>query len=578
MKNLRNLLLLACLCSMVLTAIGQDDDASQKYRSRDLEQLEQYEDGDTPFPPRPKSNLAIGVKGGLSLLFGDVRPQSSFGGALDIRKSFGHAFSMRLQGAVGQAKGLNFKPTSGYQNHGGNPYNTAYFVEPGAATAPNVYYNYQMTYGDASIQALLNLNNLNFYKEQPKWSLYAGFGVGAMGYNTVVDARNGNDRYDFSTVDAIALDDPSVPGLDGRSQRLTTLEGLLDGEYESAAEAHLDRSYIEVGGNKFTVNPAVMGIVGTSYRLGRRVEVELEYRIVTSGDDLLDGARWQETGGGSGASRLTPATSEVDALSNLTLGVHVRLGKGEDAEWWRNPMTQLYTDVQEVRQTTKKLTEDSDDDGIPDLYDDEPDTPEGVPTDARGRALDSDGDGYTDNVDDEPFSPKNAEVDANGVALDADNDGVPDIYDKEPNSPPGMYYDAKGVAIQLDIPEATEQPCLLPIIHFELNRDNIQPQFYPEMYYIAQVMKADPDLKVRAVGFADARNTDAYNLDLSQRRVNNAISFLVNTYGIEEGRFMVEFKGESEPMIKGLPENGGSSKLEPLYYVNRRVEFECVRD
>lgn len=578
MKNLRNLLLLACLCSMVLPVLGQDEDASQKYRSRDLEQLEQFEDGDTPFPPRPKSNLAIGVKGGLALLFGDVRPQTGFGGALDVRKSFGHAFSLRFQGALGQARGLNFKPNSGYQNHPGNPWNANYFEGTGAGVAPNVFYNYQMTYADLSLQALVNLNNLNFYKEAPKWSLYAGAGLGLMGYNTRVDALNGQDPYDFSTVEDIPLDQPDVPGLDGRSARLTELRNILDGEYESAAEAHQDRSFVEVGDDRYNINPAFMGILGFRYKISRRVEVEAEYRIVTVTDDLLDGARWQESGGGGGASRLTPTTNEPDAYSNLTLGVHFRLGKGEDAEWWRNPMTQLYTDVQEVREATKKLTEDTDNDGIPDLYDEEPDTPEDTPTDARGRALDSDGDGFTDNVDEQPYSPKGAEVGPNGRAVDSDNDGVPDIYDKEPNSPAGMYYDAKGVAIQLDIPDPVEQPCLLPIIHFELNRDNIQPQFYPEMYYVAQVMKNDPDMRVRAVGYADARNTDAYNLDLSQRRVNNAISFIVNTYGIDESRFLVDFKGENEPLIDGLPENGGSSKLEPLYYVNRRVEFECVRD
>ncbi|MEM9983966.1 MAG: OmpA family protein [Bacteroidota bacterium] len=564
---------------MSLPILGQDEDATQKYRKKDLEQLEQYEDGDYPFPPKPKSNLTVGVKGGLALVYGDVRPQNSFGGALDIRKGLGHAFALRLQAGLGRARGLNFDENSGYQNHNGNPWNENYFEGRGLNTAPNVFYNYQMTYGDLSIQGIFNLNNLNFYKEQNKWNLYAGIGFGIMGYNTRVDALNGNDPYNFSPISAIALVDPAGPGIDGRTQRLDALGNLLDGEYESQAESHNNRPTIQIGDSvNYTLNPTGMVVAGVRYRASRRIEIEVEYRLMTSGDDLLDGERWQEIGGGSGPGRLTPATSNFDALSNIFIGIMFRLGKGEDDPSWVNPMNQLYTDVQEARETTKKLTEDSDNDGIPDLYDKEPDTPEGAPVTATGETLDSDGDGYADNVDDEPFSPKNAEVDANGVAIDSDNDGVPDIFDKEPNSPPGMYYDSKGVAIQLEIPDAVETPCLLPIIHFELNRDNIQPQFYPEMYYIAQVMKNDPGLKVKAVGYADARNTDAYNLDLSQRRVNNAISFLVNTYGIEEGRFIIEFKGEKEPLIDGLPENGGSSKLEPLYYVNRRVVFECVKE
>ncbi|MFN0204344.1 MAG: DUF4139 domain-containing protein, partial [Bacteroidia bacterium] len=57
---------------------------------------------------------------------------------------------------------------------------------------------------------------------------------------------------------------------------------------------------------------------------------------------------------------------------------------------------------------------------VPDMYDKDPDTPEGTRVDVSGRPLDSDDDGYPDSQDREPFSPKDAPVDNNGVALTQD--------------------------------------------------------------------------------------------------------------------------------------------------------------
>lgn len=586
MKHLRKLLFLVSLCSLAPLAMAQDDeDLSKKYKKKDLEQLEQFEDGDYLFPPKPKNKPSIGVQGGLSLLFGDVPQGNGFGALLDFRKALGHAFSLRFQGGIGSTNGLHYQEARGYAGHGNpeNPWNTIYNTEP---TPPAVFYNYRMNYGEFSVQGLFSLNNVNFYKEQSRWNLYAGLGVGLIGYNTRVDALDENgDPYTEAFAQVIQdfpFDpDPNTPGIDDRRNRLDALQGILDGEYETQAEAHADRQTLPLGDDLsqvYTLSFFGVGIGGVRYRLSDRVEMNLEYRILATGDDLLDGQRWQENGAGPGET--TPTTNDPDALNTLTLGLHFRLGKTEESLWWGNPLTQLYSDVQEARKTVKMLTEDSDGDGIPDLRDQEPDTPEGVPVDALGRALDSDDDGFTDDIDEQPFSPKGCDVDEYGIALDSDNDGTPDCYDQEPNSPPGMYYDAKGVAIRIETTNKVESPCLLPIIHFEVDKDMIKPEFYPEMYYIAQVMKNDPELRVRAVGYADARNTDAYNLDLSKRRVNNAISFIVNTYGIEEDRFEIDFKGENDPLIKGLPEDrkSGGGKLEPLYYVNRRVEFECVRE
>ena len=94
---------------------------------------------------------------------------------------------------------------------------------------------------------------------------------------------------------------------------------------------------------------------------------------------------------------------------------------------------------------------------------------------------------------------------------------------------------------------------------------------------IAQIMRSNPELKIKAVGHTDVRSGDDYNDELSKRRVNNAVDFLVNTYGIERSRFTVEFKGKEKTSFLKLPDRRGNREVERLHQLNRRVEFECVR-
>ncbi len=575
MRNVSQLFFVVFLCSIAAIGFAQESEGD-KYKnipSRLYEQKDKYDAGEYLFPPRPKNNWSIGVKGGYAFISGDVSSQPGFGLALDVRKALGHAFSLRLQTGFGITKGLNYQPHSGYRGGAfGNPWEINY-ADPATNTRPNVFFNYRMTYYDVGLQGIFNVNNINFYKEQSNWSLFLGAGVGLMGYNTDIDALDANGNiYDFSVIPGIS-NDPSNPGVEGKRETIDALKSLLDGEYESWAERHNDSEGITIGDDTLTINPMLNLVFGIRYRLGRRVELEIEHRVGITNDDLLDGQRWQQTG---------VLTRDFDVYNHTTLGLHFRLGKGEESLWWSNPLTNIYSDVKDAKDIVSRFTDDMDNDGIPDLYDKEPDTPEGMPVDVQGRTLDSDGDGFPDHVDDQPFTPRGCEVDSRGVALDSDEDGVPDCYDKEPGSSPGALVDAKGITINMTemVGESGggntgDQPCVLPIIYFDLGRDNIKPDFYPELYYVAQLMKTNPALKIKAVGHADVRASSDVNAELSQRRVSNTVNFLIETYGIDPGRFEVEYKGEEENQIPGLPENY-NQKMEPLHTVNRRVEFDCV--
>ena len=93
---------------------------------------------------------------------------------------------------------------------------------------------------------------------------------------------------------------------------------------------------------------------------------------------------------------------------------------------------------------------DSDKDGIPDVSDKCPNTPEGIVVDYLGCMLDFDRDGVPDNADKCPNTPNGVSVDSTGCPMDFDKDGVPDNLDKCPNTKEGLAVDSTGCPSDTD--------------------------------------------------------------------------------------------------------------------------------
>jgi len=93
---------------------------------------------------------------------------------------------------------------------------------------------------------------------------------------------------------------------------------------------------------------------------------------------------------------------------------------------------------------------DTDGDGVPDYLDKCPGTPAGVKADKDGCPLDADGDGVPDYLDKCPGTPAGVKADKDGCPLDADGDGVPDYLDKCPGTPTGVKADKDGCPLDSD--------------------------------------------------------------------------------------------------------------------------------
>ena len=74
-----------------------------------------------------------------------------------------------------------------------------------------------------------------------------------------------------------------------------------------------------------------------------------------------------------------------------------------------------------------------------------------------------------------------------------------------------------------------------------------------------------PSTYVDVIGYADSTGSDAYNLDLSQRRANSAANYL-SGHGVASQRLYVTGMGESNPIADNSTPEGRAK--------NRRVEIK----
>lgn len=208
---------------------------------------------------------------------------------------------------------------------------------------------------------------------------------------------------------------------------------------------------------------------------------------------------------------------------------------------------------------------DSDGDGVPDRLDRCPNTPQGMKVNEEG-CPDTDGDGVPDNRDKCPDTPQGAPVDSDGCPKDSDGDGVPDYKDECPNTPRGEQVDEKGCSTLKDT-VVVKQVTLEGDTNFEFNKSNLLPSAFPVLNKLAKAMNDNPDSRWRIEGHTDAIGSDSYNMELSRRRAQSVVDYLIQQ-GIDRSRLEVVPLGESQPKATNDTQEGRA--------MNRRVEIKMI--
>lgn len=117
----------------------------------------------------------------------------------------------------------------------------------------------------------------------------------------------------------------------------------------------------------------------------------------------------------------------------------------------------------------------------------------------------------------------------------------------------------------------TEDEVVLKPIYFEFDKSNITPEGAFELDSLVSVMKKHKTMEIFVKAHTDNRGAKDYNLNLSERRAQSTVNYIVSK-GIDAARISGEGFGENEPKVEC-----GSNCSEEQYQENRRSEFKIVK-
>lgn len=116
------------------------------------------------------------------------------------------------------------------------------------------------------------------------------------------------------------------------------------------------------------------------------------------------------------------------------------------------------------------------------------------------------------------------------------------------------------------------QAIKLDNIIFNLDKWDILPAARPDLDYVVKLMQDNPTIKVEMSSHTDSRGSNQYNQDLSQKRAQSTVNYLVNA-GISRDRLIARGAGETELLNRCAD---GVQCAEDEHTINRRTEFKVV--
>jgi outer membrane protein OmpA-like peptidoglycan-associated protein len=108
-------------------------------------------------------------------------------------------------------------------------------------------------------------------------------------------------------------------------------------------------------------------------------------------------------------------------------------------------------------------------------------------------------------------------------------------------------------------------------IYFDLDKSDIKPQAARTLDVLVDLLNKYPRMEVQLGAHTDSRNSDAYNLKLSQDRADATMNYLISQ-GINPSRLTSKGYGESQPLVPC-----GNDCTEDEYSINRRCEFLILK-
>jgi OOP family OmpA-OmpF porin len=202
-----------------------------------------------------------------------------------------------------------------------------------------------------------------------------------------------------------------------------------------------------------------------------------------------------------------------------TVGVNYYLGSREKHADWVTMDSMLQQKVDELEGRISSIETgltDSDQDGIPDMFDAEPNTMAGVAVDNKGRTIDRNNNGIADEL--ERYFDSKYGASANGSS-------------------------GSGVDVKSLINDGYVN------VYFDFNSSIPTTESAAGVNFLAKYLIANPSASADLIGYADEIGNTEYNQSLSQKRAENVKQILVDA-GINASRLTVKANGEDNSVNK----------------------------
>lgn len=140
---------------------------------------------------------------------------------------------------------------------------------------------------------------------------------------------------------------------------------------------------------------------------------------------------------------------------------------------------------------------------------------------------------------------------------DQDGDGIINNLDKCPNTTAGVKVNSEGCVETINLN-----------INFDNNSAEIKDIYNSKITEFANLLKTNPSMTAVIEAHTDSKGSDAYNLNLSNKRANSVVNSLKN-YGIESSRLKAVGYGESQPIATNDTEIGKAKNRRVTALINK---------
>lgn len=279
----------------------------------------------------------------------------------------------------------------------------------------------------------------------------------------------------------------------------------------------------------------IFGITG-QVKLSNRVAFNADFTIINNSSQsyTFDG------------TQINPDQRGFDGTYyNASVGLSIYLGKNEKhADWYVS--TEKKDDLEDLEKRLGELETglaDSDKDGVPDMYDVEPNSIAGVAVNSQGRSVDANQNGVPDEL--ESYLNQNY------------GDGTNSTTGGRNSSTSSLS--TGGNAYIKDLINGGYVN-----VYFDFNSSSPSKYSLEGANFVIKYLKANPSAKAEIIGYADEIGDANYNQQLSLRRAE-AVKAIVEHSGIEASRLTVTAGGVDNSVNK-------SSK--DARQIVRRVSFK----